>query len=788
MGRGKRRSSAKAAGDSARVEERSARGPAAQRVGGEPLDFTRPWLAALLIVVVGLCVYLNSFQGVFVLDDRPDILEDPRIHQLWPITAHLTHGTRPLVNLSLAINYALGGTDEFGYHAFNLAVHLLAGLALFGLVRRTLLIEALRPRFGSQAMQLALIIALIWVVHPLATQAVTYTIQRAESMMGLFYLTTLYCVVRQSQSRRPMLWSVAAVAACALGLGSKAVMITAPVVVVLYDRAFLSPSFSQLWRRRWGLYLGLAAMWVIPLSTGLLVAVLNPDRAGGTVGLGYRGFTPWQYAQSQPGVILHYLSLAIWPGRLCLDYWWPIATDAASVALPGMVLLALLIATGWALWRRPKVGFVAASFFIILSPTSSFVPIQDLAFEHRMYLPLAAVVTLVVFGVWRLLQRMARQRNWSPSFRRAIGTAAVVIVVLALSVRTIARNADYHRPEQMWQKVLDLRPSNPRAYNGMGIALADLGDHKQAEKYYRQGLDLLPTFGSCHYNLGNSLYELGRYQEAIECYHAARQYKNRYAEAWGNEGYAHRQLGDLEQARHCFEEAIKLNPQFAKAYNGLGLVFDDLKEPQAAIEQFQQAIKIEPHYAKAHTNLGRVLASLDRVDEAIDHHRQAIEADPQLAEAYNNLGCAYDRRKDWQAAMIEFQRALEVDPDFRIARDNLEQVQTRLEQPAETVQRYQDLLKANPKDVPTRRQLAGVLLQANRLEEAADQLQIILKQEPERAGVYNDLGAIHARLGHTEQAQAYFAQALEKDPDYLAARQNLAIALLELGPAAQGDR
>ena len=717
MGKSKQRSStnaaaneaANAAANAAEVEDRSARGATVEQGGGEPLNFTRPLFAALLIVVVGLCAYLNSFQGVFTLDDRRHILEDSRIHQLWPITAHLTRGTRPLVNLSLAINYALGEADEFGYHVFNVAVHLLAGLALFGLVRRTLLLESLRPRFGGQATKLALIIALIWVVHPLATQAVTYIIQRAESMMGLFYLTTLYCVVRQSQSRRPMLWSVAAVAACALGLGSKAVMITAPVVVLLYDRAFLSPSFSQLWRRRWGLYLGLAAMWVIPLSTGLLVAVLNPDRAGGTVGLGYRGFTPWQYAQSQPGVILHYLSLAVWPSHLCFDYWWPIATDAANIIFPGMVLLAMLTTTGWALWRRPKVGFVAASFFIILSPTSSFVPIQDLAFEHRMYLPLVAVVTLVVFGGWWLLQRMARRKSWSPSFGQAIGTALVVIVVLALGVRTIARNADYHQPEQLWQKVLDLRPENPRAYHGMGVALLQLGKFDQAEPYFLRSVQLNPANANGYLNLGAIVLRRAQFDEAIEyleqCLRinphqaGASEVHNNLCVAYTHTGQlilaiehgqaaitvnpnnhvAHKNLADalakdgqIEPAMRHYETDLSLDPKNVEAHQAFAELLADQGQREAAIEHYAAVVQLDPQRVTARFQLGWLLVQTGRFDDGLTHLQQVRQRLPRAAQVPYAIGYAYQQQGRIEDAAAEYRRALELDPKFERARTALD--------------------------------------------------------------------------------------------------------------------
>ncbi len=162
----------------------------------------------LLVAVAGLLAYHNSFTNPFVFDDEPSIQENPTIHHLWPIWPALspphsggaTVEGRPVINLSVAINYALGGLDVRGYHVLNLTIHILAGLTLLGIVRRTLLKRRLRERFGAVANELALATALLWTVHPLQTESVTYVIQRAESIMGLFYLLTLYCFIRGVES------------------------------------------------------------------------------------------------------------------------------------------------------------------------------------------------------------------------------------------------------------------------------------------------------------------------------------------------------------------------------------------------------------------------------------------------------------------------------------------------------------------------------------------------------------------------------------------------------------
>src|SRR5262245_43870590 len=208
------------------------------------------WIAALIVAVVA--TYANSFWGIFLLDDTRAIVENSRIQELWPLGPILS-GPRPVVDLSLAVNYAISGVRPWSYHAVNLLIHLFATLTLFGLVRRTVLrINSERLKVG--ATPIAFATAILWAIHPLQTQAVTYVIQRSESMMAMFYLLTLYCFARGAiENRRE--WYAAAVVACALGMGSKAVMITAPVVVLLYDRAFVASRWREIWEHRWGVHL-----------------------------------------------------------------------------------------------------------------------------------------------------------------------------------------------------------------------------------------------------------------------------------------------------------------------------------------------------------------------------------------------------------------------------------------------------------------------------------------------------------------------------------------------------
>jgi len=220
--------------------------PAAARLSAPP-----GWVVialAGLLAIAAAGVYGNSLSNPLVFDDIPQIKENQNIRQLWPVSAVVEGTRRPVAIYSLAINYHLGGLNPRGYHLVNIGLHILAGLALFGLLRRTLSGPKLRPRYGSSAAFLAFAMVLIWLVHPLATQAVDSIIQRMEVLMALFYLLTLYTLARAAEGPERGLWSVLCVAACLLGMLSKEVMVTAPLTALLYDRCFLAGSWREALR------------------------------------------------------------------------------------------------------------------------------------------------------------------------------------------------------------------------------------------------------------------------------------------------------------------------------------------------------------------------------------------------------------------------------------------------------------------------------------------------------------------------------------------------------------
>jgi protein O-mannosyl-transferase len=441
---------------------------------GRDTCMSEKW-APLLLAGAVLLAYVNSFSGAFLFDDYVGIVRNPRIAGL----ASVLSGTaRPVVDFTFWLNYVADGYKVAGYHLINLAIHAGAALTLYGLVRRTLCVDAIPPEVRRAASGLALATALLWGVHPLLTGSVTYICQRAESLMGLFYLQTLYAATRAAAKPRSA-WAVWAVLACGLGMGSKEVMVTAPLLVPIYDRIFLYTSWRDAWRKRWPLYLALFATYGVAWLDTTVKHRADPFNF-----LVWKGTSPVRYALTQVGVIQHYLRLCVWPHPLCLDYGWPPAESIKQVWSGGIVLAVAGGAVLWCLRRHPAASFPGLWFFAILAPTSSVLPRPDFAFEHRMYLPLAGVVVCVVLVAHRLLRNRAR-----PVFQLALAGAAAVV----LAATTHARNTDYRTEVAMWRDVVRQRPDNLRARNDLAVALSEAGRAGEALAEYNRVLALIPA-------------------------------------------------------------------------------------------------------------------------------------------------------------------------------------------------------------------------------------------------------------------------------------------------------
>jgi protein O-mannosyl-transferase len=619
----------------------------------------RTALLGAALAIATATVYWNSRSVPFLFDDHTAIVANPSIRRLsWtalvpPHEFGETVAGRPILNLSFALNYAASGTREWSYHVGNILIHIAAGLTLFGLLRRMLAGPPSHPPLGrptgvisSNSELIALTAAAAWLLHPLQTEAVTYVAQRAESLVSLFYLLTLYAVVRAANAdvaagesapvnepcsgeyekkpsrRMRRVWHLIAVGSCAMGMATKEVMVTAPIVALLLDRSFIAGTFRDAWRSRSQLYLLLASTWLV-----LAVLVFANGSRAGTAGWTAL-VTPWTYGLTQCDGLLHYVARIVWPNALVFDYGTAVVRNATEVA-PQIVIVALfVIGTCWALSRWPRIGFAAAAFVLVLAPSSSVIPVitQTVA-EHRVYLGSAVFATLGVM--------------FSAALTGRRGFLAVLGAAIAFGALTIHRNNEYHSGLRLWSTVTARWPSNSRAHNNLAVELIAAGRFDAATREATAAVTLAPNFAEAHNNLSTALSALGRKAEAVAHLRTAIELRPDYAEAYNNLG--HEWMNDQVTAGDaiaCFEHALALRPDFGDAENNLGLVFTKTGRAREAIAHLERSVKLQPTSHEAFNNLGIALATAGRGTDALAAFSRAAELAPHNAKIHENWGKA----------------------------------------------------------------------------------------------------------------------------------------------------
>jgi tetratricopeptide (TPR) repeat protein len=683
------------------------------------------WAACLAIAFAGLLAYQDSFRAPFAFDDVGSIQNNPTIRRLWPIWNALcppagsrTVSGRPVLNLSFALNYAISGTDVWSYHALNLLIHILAGLTLFGIVRRT-------PR---ASLTLAFAVALLWTVHPLQTEAVTYIVQRAESLTGLFYLLTLYCFIRGAERQNASaLWFGLSCLACLLGMATKELMVTAPVMVYLYDRTFVSRGWKAAWRRHRRAYLGLAASWVLLL--GLIEA--NGGNRGGTIGFGIAVTWP-AYVLTQFQAVVRYLQLCFWPHPQVFDYG-PFWIRGAGDVLPyAIVVLALAAAVLVALARGSAFGFLGLWFFGILAPTSLAPGTTQMIVEHRLYLPLAAVLVLVVAGLERALGKKA--------------LPACLFLAAAGCLLTHSRNRVYRTEVSLWGDTVAKRPNNAEAHNNYAVVLAQDGRIDEALAEYGRALQIQPDFTEAHFNLGLVLFTQGRIDPGIS----------------------------------EFEEAIRLHPDYARAHYNLGLALLKIGRVAEAVPHAEKEVELEPDYADGHASLANALALEGRTAEAIAQFEQALRLEPDSAKDHYNLAVILNGSGRPIEAARHFEEALRIDPKYAEASYQLGMILVGAGRIPEAASLFSQAVLEKPGYAEAHLALGNVAMMQGRVDDALASYRRAVRADPALAEAHFNLGNALAQSGRMADAAAEYEQALRLKPDFPAARQNLELARARL--------
>lgn len=688
------------------------------------------------------------------LDRLGDVLSPPRENPM---------SGRPITNLSLAIDYAIHGVEPWGMRLTNMIIHVVCGWLLLGLTLRSLAWPGVPGWLRGHRRWIAAAAALLWTVHPLNTEAVIYLTQRTELMVSLWYLVTLYAAMRGMEAAHLVShvgedgepvgwlshpssgWFTIAIVACGLGMGSKEVMVSAPLAVLLYDRAFASGSFLGALRRRWPLYLGLVATW------GILAFLVWDNPRSASTGTGH-GVSALDYLRTQAGVVAFYVRLVFWPHPLVIFHDWPIVKTWGPAIVPGLFVVALLAATGWALWRWPRAGFAATCFFLVLGPTSSVVPIvTEVAAERRMYLPSFAVIVTLVVGVAWAVGQLQRRRIAFPKAVRLAGAGMALFVFLALSAACILRAEDYRDPVAIWRDASYKDPNSPLIHN----------------------------------NLGSCLIEAGAVTDGMISLHRAIELKPAYPDALTNLGAAYSRFEQFDKSIEYTLKSLEIKPDQALGLANMGLYTYRLGNVEEGMDYVRRALNIEPYNSQIHVTLGQMLGQRRAYAEAAAHLWRAVELQPENAIARGNLAVVLVDLGQMDKAVEQLERGLQLDPTAVPVRIAAAKIAAKQSGALDQIHVLAKLLKEKPNDPDVTMEYAAMLARAGRYDEAERQYRHAVFLTPNSARASDGLGAAIAGQGRYDEARPYFERALELDPKRPDAMLNLGVTLMALGEKEQ---
>jgi protein O-mannosyl-transferase len=682
-----------------------------------PLRNNRTVLSVALIVSLGLLAYSNSFLVPFFYDDHTSITANPLIRTLGNFlsgsSGYNYNPRRFLPYLSFAVNYQFGGFNVAGYHIFNLAVHLGCALLVYALLRLTLK----TPFFGSQGLVsrtsgtepgnlIPLLAALLFVVHPVQTQAVTYVVQRMTSMASFFFLLAIifYILARQRFEARftgcepggpipepgeagpigartrtvPVLLLFGSVLSSVLAMRSKEIAFTLPIAVLLYETYF----FRGEWKRRL-LYLApiLMTLPIIPLSilsangsTGALLADVS------LVARVETAIPRLDYFLTQFRVIATYLRLLVFPVHQNLEYDYPIYSTffTPPVFLSFLLLVALFVLAVYLYFRTRRsfysnlniqpstfndpalllVSFGILWFFLTLAVESSLIPITDVIFEHRIYLPSVGAFTAVA-AIFGILVNKIRKRGL------ARGLMVVVAgMILVLTAATWQRNQVWQSAVSLWQDVVAKSPQKARPYLSLGAALGKAGRMEEAIAALKRAVLLQPDDPKLYVNLGAAQAATGRRPEAIETLSKALKLDPDHPEALNNLGIVLKDVGRLEDSIAALTHAVRIDPENARAWYNLGQSYVQAGQVPEALTSLQRAIRLQPDYDNARIVMAGALNRDGRFKEAASLLIPEMQRMVNRPDARLVLGTASYCLGDSATASRELAALQQLDPRY----------------------------------------------------------------------------------------------------------------------------
>lgn len=643
-------------------------------------------LSYLIILSLVYLAYGNTLHHSFHFDDIPSILEKPWIRGLDKIPDFIFSITqRPLVILSFNINYAISEFEVWSYHIFNITLHL---IVIFLIYRFSKLILSctiqVNPPINNFLNQMPILAALLFALHPLNTQAVTYISSRSSIMATVFYLASIIFLFKSLDKNKDIiskyLHIFSSVVFFLIGFLCKLIVISLPATLLAYHYYFRSNQNIKTWfnqKQKW--------FWGI---SGLLISIILYKKIYGIEFLRSSAvnITALDYFRTQIGIIpFEYFRKMLLPFNLSIDPNFQLITHWLSFTiLSGIIVLAIYLA----IWiklsgvKKGSIKYAPEAFGLIwilitLSPTSSFVPLLDVEAEHRTYLPLVGfsiALSSILIRLKCFIAESIKLKNsyiFNAKYLSKLTMVCIILIPTLFFIGVRERNKVWLNEVSLWTDAKQKAPFLPRPYNNLGEAYDKLGNYDRAIIEFNAALNLNPNYFFALSNLGNVYGKKKDYGKAIVYTEKALQVKSDYAPGHYNLAKALHLTGNPKQAIISYRSAIKYSPYFEEAFFNLAFLELELKQFSEAIINFNSFINMKPKNPRAHFGLGVAYSMAGKQKQAKGHYEKAIFYDPEFLSPYINLANLNMAEGKIEESKKLLMKVLSKNPDLAGAYKNL---------------------------------------------------------------------------------------------------------------------
>ena len=701
------------------------------------------FVALIIILLPGILIYSNTFSNSFHLDDYWAIVTNQVIRDISDLPAIWKAGlNRPVAFITYALNYNWTGLNVWSWHLVNISIHLINGCIVWWLTLLILSTPAVNHyKIVAYKKEIALFTALLFITHPLATQSVTYIVQRMTSLAALFYLLSIVLYVKFRLSNGSNTIKAILVAGCVMAafaaMRTKENTFTLPVAILLTELAFMRSQVSQIRIKHILIFvaiilsLGIIVFFALDISLNIFSTI--PPSANHTVPL-----DPASYLLTQFSVIVKYIQLLIVPANQMVDYSFPISQSFFELRTIGsFVLLAALLALAIYLYKKNRiVSFGIFWFFITLAIESSIIPINDVIYEHRTYLPSFGYFIIITTILYYYLGEKHRY------------TLMILLsVIIGIhSILTFERNKTWKDDLTLWTDNIEKAPDCPRPYSLRGHAYFDLGDYEKALSDFTKSIQLNPNFADPYLNRGNTYGTLKEWDKSIA----------------------------------DFSKAIELDPMLVMSYKNRGKTYAAIQQWDKAVADFTKAIEINPYDAEAYNERGIVYKNTSQLDKAIADYSKAIEFNPNNPLYYYNRGFAYGLNQEQDYALADYSTVLEMAPEYINALFNRGIIYQNKGEFAKSVSDFSSAIQLSPGSIELYMNRGAAYYALQKYDNAIADYTSAININPKIKEFYINRGLAYGEAGKWDKAAEDFNTALTLDPAFSIAYDNREKALKNL--------